>query len=234
MSATPSAPPVHRLRWAKSYRLVPSRYPPIQLFERLGDPADWEALARVESLTNDRVRDEIGDIALVPAADRVSGPGASWVMASFTHLGRPSRFSDGSYGVYYCARERETAVAETVHHMGRFYAATVEAALDVDMRVLVGRIDATFHDLRGEPRRWRALLDPDDYAAPQAFGRELRRAGANGVVYPSVRHAGGECLGAFRPRAVAPPVQGAHLTYHWNGARIDRYFDHGSKAWITT
>lgn len=221
-----------RVRWAKSYRLVPSRYPPIQLFERLGDPADWEALAEIESLTNDRIRDEIGEISIVAPAERVSGPGASWVMASFTHLGRPSRFSDGSFGVYYAARERETAVAETVHHMGRFYAATSEDPLDMDMRVLVGRIDASFHDLRNAGRRWRPQLDPDDYAASQALGRRLRDDASHGIVYPSVRRPEGECLGALRPRAVGLPIQGPHLTYHWNGVRIDRYFDHGEKTWV--
>ncbi|MFG0317099.1 MAG: RES family NAD+ phosphorylase [Planctomycetota bacterium JB042] len=224
-------PPVRRVRWAKTYRAVPSRFPPIQLFERIGDPADWEALAEIEGLTNDRLRDEIGEIALVPPDQRVSGPGASWVMASFTHVGRPSRFSDGSYGVHYVARRKETAVAETIHHMGRFYAATREPALDVDMRLLIGRVDAALHDLRDAAPSWRPALDPDDYGAGQALGRALRDAGSLGVVYGSVRDAGGECIGAFLPRAVVPPIQGPHLRYHWDGARIDRWFDYGDETW---
>lgn len=227
-------PERRRVRWSKAYRIIPSRYPPIQLFERIGDPEDWEALAAIEGLTNDRIREEIGDISVVPPEERVSGPGASWVMAPFTHLGRPSRFSDGSFGVYYCARPRATAVAETVHHMGRFYAATAEAPLDVDTRVLVGRVDATFHDLRPDPAHWRAVLDPDDYTASQALGARLRREHGNGIACPSVRHEGGECLGALRPRALHVPVQGPHLTYHWDGERIDRFFDHRTESWAGT
>jgi hypothetical protein len=228
------APPERRVRWPAGHRILPSRFPPIQLFERLSDdPAEWEILAEIESLTNPRVRDEIGEIRLVPAAERVSGPGASWVMASFTHVNRRgSRFSDGSYGVYYAARELATAIAETVYHLGRFYAATSDPPHAEDMRVLSGRIDARFHDLRGAAERFVACLDPSDYGAGQALGKRLRAAGSNGVAYPSVRRAGGQCLGAFRPKAVGIPVQGRHLRYHWDGARISRYFDYAEERWV--
>ena len=65
--------PVVELRWRPGFRLVASRFPPIDLFERVADPADWEALHALESLTNPRLRDAAGDISLVPAADREIG-----------------------------------------------------------------------------------------------------------------------------------------------------------------
>jgi hypothetical protein len=229
-----AAPPLTRVRWSKAHRIVASRYPPIQLFERLTeDPAEWETLAELESLTNRRVRDEIGEIRLVPPEDRVSGPGASWVMAAFTHLNpRGSRFSDGSYGVYYAARELETAIAETVFHMGRFYAQTGDPAHAEDMRVLAGRIDARLHDLRGGGPQWKDCLDPADYTASRALGRSLRGAGSDGLVYPSVRRPGDACVGAFRPKAVGLPAQGRHLQYYWDGTRISRYFDYAEERWV--
>jgi hypothetical protein len=224
-------PPLRRVRWRRAWRLLPARYPPIQLFERLADPADWEALADIESLTNPRIRDEIGEIHLVPKDERVSGPGAGWVMASFVHVGRPSRFSDGRFGVYSCCPQRDTAIAETAYHMGRFYAATKEPALDVDMRTLAGTVDATFHDLRDDPVKAAPYLDPDSYQASQALGLRLRTEGSQGIVYPSVRHRGHDCLGALRPRAVSPPKSVGYLRYHWDGARIVRYFDYASGTW---
>jgi hypothetical protein len=227
-------PPIERrVRWQEAHRILPSRYPPIQLFERLTDnPAEWEILADIESLTNPRIRDEIGEIRLVPAAERVSGPGASWVMASFTHVNpQGSRFSDGSYGVYYAARELATGIAETVYHLGRFYAATADPPHAEAMRVLVGRLDATCHDLRGDGG-WGAVLDPDDYAPSRALGRSLRAAGSNGMVYPSVRRVDGQCLAAFRPKAVGPPIQARHLQYFWDGERISRYFDYAEDRWV--
>ena len=223
-------PPVHRVRWPEAHRIVPSRYPPVQLFERLSDdPAEWEILAEIESLTNPRIRDEIGEIRLVPPEERVSGPGASWVMAPFTHVNpRGSR----CYGVYYAARELPTAIAETVFHMGRFYAATGDPPHAEDMRVLTGRIGTSFHDIRGGHPSWTPLLDPDSYVASRDLGRRLRAAGSNGIVYPSARWSGGQCIGAFRPNAVGLPIQGRHLQYHWDGNRISRYFDYAEDRWV--
>lgn len=228
---TPPAP-TRRVSWRRTYRIIAARYPPVALFERIADPSDWQSLLQVESLTNDRVRDGAGDIRLVAPADSVSGPGASWVMGAFTHIGWPSRFSDGSYGVYYTARSRAAAIAETVHHGGRFLAATAEAPCEIDMHVLVGGIDARLHDVRGRAARFRPLHDPNDYGASQTFGGELRAAGSNGIVYRSVRHASGECVAAFRPRVVRSLPRGdAHLLYHWNGDRIDRYYDYAADRW---
>src|SRR5437660_11568940 len=90
-----------RTRWRPSHRLVPSRFPPIGLFDRVARPEDLDAVFAVEAMTNDRVRDETGQLALVPPDDRVSGPGTTPIMAAFTHLNpEGSRFSDGSFGVY--------------------------------------------------------------------------------------------------------------------------------------
>lgn len=229
-----ATPPLVWIDWPHAYRIIPSRFPPVDLFERLSaDPAEWQVLAEIEAMTNPRLRDEIGCIHLVAPEERVSGPGASWIMAPFTHLNpNGSRFSDGSYGVYYAAREMETAIAETTYHLGRFYAATHDPPHAEDMRVLVGAIAAAFHDLRAASEQWALLLDPDSYAASQPFGRRLRARGSNGIVYPSQRRPGGECLGAFRPKAVQPPVQGRHLRYHWDGTRISRYFDYARENWV--
>jgi len=166
--------------------------------------------------------------------DRVSGPGAGWIMGSFLHIGRPSRFSGGSYGVYYCASLLDTAVAETTFHIGQFYATTSEPPIDADMRVLAGKVDSSFHDVRGAGRRRRAIHDRDDYGAAQQLGHTLREAGSNGVAYDSVRHDGGQCLGAFRPRAVQPPHHDRYLMYHWNGESVDRWFDHRTERWNST
>jgi hypothetical protein len=226
-------PVTRRVSWQRAYRIIAARYPPIAIFEDIADPQDWEALVEIESLTNERVRDEIGDISLVPPADRISGPGASFVMAAFTHVGVPSRFSDGTWGVYYAGRSRTCAVAETTYHYARFYAATDEPACEIDVRVLVGAAKGTLHDLRGEAARYRGVYDPASYAASQALARELRELGSSGLVYDSVRCASGQCLAAFRPRVLAPPRVEAHLLYHFDGARIARYFDYAAGDWIT-
>ena len=74
-----------RVAWKPSWRILPSRLPTIALFERVAEPQDLEAIVALEALTNPRLRDETGDIRLVPAEDRVSGPGSSVIMGAFTH-----------------------------------------------------------------------------------------------------------------------------------------------------
>ena len=119
--------PLRRIQWKPGFRIVPTRFPTVYLFDRVADPEDFEALYALEALTNDRIRDETGQIELVAAADRIFGPGSGPIMAAFTHVNlEGSRFSDGRYGMFYAARERETAIAETRYHHGRFLAATAE------------------------------------------------------------------------------------------------------------
>lgn len=212
--------PSRRIDWPRAVRIIRTIHPPIDLFEDIADPADWEALASAEAKFNPRLRASLGDLAKVPPARRVSGPGASYVMAPFVHCSplRPGRFSDGSYGVYYAADGTETALAETIHHHARFMAATSEApGWTAQFRELVGRVAAVLDDVSGMPE----VLDPDDYAASQRFGADRRAAGSDGLVWPSVRYAGGWCLGAFWPDVVGIPVQGAQFAYHWDGRRVD-------------
>jgi hypothetical protein len=227
--------PARRVDWPQAWRIIASRYPPVHLFERLTpDPAVWDALIALEQLTNPRVRDEVGEIALVAPEERIAGPGASYVMASFTHLNRRgSRFSDGTFGVYYAAAELETAVAETVFHFEAFARDSSDPPRMEDMRVLVGAVAEDFEDVSALPEGQRQeVLDPRNYAAAQAYARRLRDSGSMGVVYPSVRRPNGTCVGAFRPRAVGIPRQERHLKYRWNGERVDRYFDYQQDAWI--
>jgi len=229
----PLVPTRTRVIWPKATRIIRSLYPPIDLFEDIADPADWELLASAEAKTNPRVRDQIGQISLVPAERRVSGPGASWVMAPFTHVSpdRPTRFSAGDYGVYYCGRTFEVALRETVHHFERAMRATREPKVVADYRELVGRVQLTAHDLRGQAA-FAGSLDPDDYAESQALGRRLRAQEASeGIVYPSVRAAGGEALAVFWPDRVSRPTQRRHLAYRWDGERCDAYFVYGEEQW---
>ncbi len=214
--------PLSRVKWSATHRLILSKYPPIDLFDDVADPHDWEALARAEARTNPAIFDIIGDLAQVPPDRRLTGPGAGWVMAAFTHISpdRKTRFSDGSFGVYYAAGNIETALHEHVFHMQRFYAQTNEGAGWIcEVRQLVGKIDAELVDLRHGD--FRALMNPDSYIESQAFGAECRRENRQGIVYPSPRNPGGECIAAFFPDVVSPPVQGDHFRYHWNGTRID-------------
>jgi hypothetical protein len=223
-----SAPaiPLRAVAWTPSYRLIASRYPIVGLYDAIADPADLEVVFAIEALTNPRLRNELGQLQLVPPDERVSGAGSTPIMAAFTHLNpEGSRFSDGSWGVYYAADDMGTAVAEVSHHRALFMARTREPPIDIDLRLIVATLDVQLHDLRGLRRSAPAVYDPADYSAGQALGRRLRNAGSWGVLYHSVRHPGGLCAGVFRPRALQPARESMHIALHWDGARISHWYE---------
>ena len=220
------AVPVTATVWKPCYRLIASRYPTVSLYDDIADPADLEVVFAIEALTNPRIRDQLGQLQLVPPEERVSGAGSTPIMAAFTHLNSEgSRFSDGSYGVYYAAHDLDTAVAEVSHHRALFLSRTAEAAIDIDLRLITATLDAPLHDLRRLRGSAAAVLDPMDYGAGQALGRQLREAGSWGVVYASVRHRGGLCAGLFRPKALHAAKEAAHIALHWDGARITHWYE---------
>ncbi|NQV21881.1 MAG: RES family NAD+ phosphorylase [Rhodospirillales bacterium] len=225
-------PPISGISWSNAYRIIRSLYPPLDLFEDIADPSDWDLIISAEMKTNPRVREQAGDISLIPVERRVSGTGATLVMAPFTHFSRdrPTRFSDGSFGIFYAGDRFEVALKETIFHYENFMRRTAEPASAEDFRELVGIIDHNFHDLRGE-ERFTDCLDPDSYGVSQALGRRLRDEGSDGIVYPSVRHPAGDAVAAFWPDVVNIPVQGRHFQYQWNGERVERYFVIGEEDW---
>ncbi len=202
------------------YRVILSRYPQIHLFERVSNPQDWEVLYAVESLTNPRLRDEVGDIRLVPPEDRVYGDGASWIMAAFTHPpvdGRGGRFNR-DFGIYYCAADEAVAIAESSYHRARFLRESRIDKTTQEMRVIRAQLgQTTLHDAR--PLVGHAIYHPDDYGEAQQLGYALRDAKSFGVHYQSVR-AQGECYGVMRARALSYATHWRYLRYHYDQGTI--------------
>ncbi|GAB4036754.1 MAG: RES family NAD+ phosphorylase [Rubrivivax sp.] len=214
---------MRRVRWERACRIVPTRHPSVYLFDRVADAADFDALYALEAMTNERLRDEVGQVQRVPPEDRIFGPGSGPVMAAFTHVNPlGSRFSDGTYGVFYAAQDRATAIAETSYHHARFLAATQEPAMHLPMRLYHVAVDARLHDLR---QGFDAEHAPGDYTASRALGARLRAAGSHGVAYRSVRHAGGQCVGLFRPRGASGCTHAAILLYAWDGQRFSDIYE---------
>jgi hypothetical protein len=218
--------PRRRVRWQQACRIVPTRYPAVNLFDRVADANDFDALYALEAMTNERLREELGHVERVPREERVFGTGSGPIMAAFTHVNvLGSRFSAGQFGVFYAARQRVTAVAETRYHQGRFLAATQEAAMHLPMRLYHVAIDAKLHDLRPQGAVPAAIYGPHDYGAAQTLGARLRTSGSAGVAYRSVRHEGGQCVGLFKPKGASACLHAAFLLYAWDGQRFSDVYE---------
>lgn len=216
-------PPVHRVDWRKSARIVSSRFPTVTLYDKFSSIAELNSAYEIEGLTNERLLDELGRLSLVRPEDRRVGEGYTPIMAAFTHA-KPTgtRFSDGSYGVYYAGRKLKTAIEETCFHQARFFRMSGAGPRVLEMRAYFALIQGDLHDLRGLQSQYPAEYDPDpdNYGPAQRLGRHLRDMGSWGIVYDSVRHPGGECAAILRPPVIRPVRQGPHFGYHFDGETI--------------
>lgn len=201
------------------HRLIPSRYPPVSLFDWAESAEELEQIAQLEGLTNERLLSECGNITLVAKEDWVSGPGSTPLMAAFTHPGE-SRFADGRYGVYYAADSLNAAIAETVFHRQRFLSASNEPICLIQMREYIGKVKKPLVDINSQSFNYLLNPNPAYYSESQRFAQEIRAQGEWGLLYPSVRKTLAHCVAIFRPPALTLPIPGKHLDYIWDGSQI--------------
>lgn len=160
--------------------------------------------------TNDRLVAE--RVARLPREEWVYGrPNASVVMAAFLHAPPTGmRFSGPDLGAWYAAAALTTAVIEVAHHLRREAAATGKAALKRTYRTYTAELAGSYLDVRGGQPSRAELYDPQSYAAGQVFGEKVRADGGDGLLFASVRHAGGVDVVAYRPSKVMNVVQTDH------------------------
>jgi hypothetical protein len=213
--------PPTRIRLVNTHRLIPSRYPPVGIFDTIAEPDDLASIIELEGWTNDRISAELGVLGRIPSAEWVVGrPMASVIVAAFCHPDpQGARFNGADLGAWYAARSLRTAHAEVIHHRTIELEEIGVRDARVQMREYLADMDANFHDIRGDDPAFAPLYDTDSYIASQAFAQPLRAGGSNGVLYRSVRHQGGECVACFRPAVVMNVRQVAHFEYRWSGRR---------------
>jgi hypothetical protein len=209
------------VRQLDTHRLVPSRHLAHgdSVLAALADSAaDLRAVFDLDAATNDR---------LLAAEQRLPGigleelvfavPYATVINAAFCHphpLG--ARFNGPDRGAWYAAFELETSQAEVGFHKSVQLAEIGRFEDSVTYDDYLADFSASFHDARGA-RGARTWLDPDSYVASQALAEELLEAGSLGIVYPSVRRAGGTCLACFRPALVTNVRRDRTYRFTWRG-----------------
>jgi len=210
-----------------SYRLIPSKYPPISLYEDVASPEQLEAIFAIEALTNPRLLEETGNFSRIPADERLVGiPHCSYVMAAFTYCSPDGgRFNTQDFGAYYCATSVDTAIKETVYHMELMLGYTDEPPQDVQMRSIAAVFSADLVDITGEKYLSSNIYHPTNYAPGQAMAATLKASKQDGIRYRSVRHGSNECFALFKPNLVTKVCQAKHYSYKWNGAAINNIIE---------
>jgi hypothetical protein len=210
----------------RTSRLIASRFPTVGVFDDIaGSEEDLRAAFELEELTNTRLI-ATERLRAIPGGEVAhGGAGATLVMAAFLHASEEGgRFSDHRLGAWYAATTVQTAIAETVyHHERRLRASAAGFPARIQMRELAAHLDGEFLDVRGLQASRPELYHLTDYSASQAFAAARRwpfgEALEDGVIYDSVRRAGGVNVCVWRPLSVPLPVeQAAHYEYVWDAA----------------
>ena len=191
-----------------TWRMIPSRFPPIQAFEAVASADDLEAVMELEGWTNDRLVAE--RLKRLPKSEWCFGrANASVVMAAFLHAApRGTRFAGADLGAWYASFHVRTAASEVVHHMRRERAASGLPELQTVYRAYAADLAGPFIDIRGAAPELHRL---DDYTAGQGFGETVRAGPQAGIVYDSVRDPGGGNVVSYRPSRIVNVCQGDHF-----------------------
>jgi hypothetical protein len=200
-------PPVTLVRQYDTHRLIPSRYVDggDSVLARIADDDEHlQALFDLDHATNERLLAENDRAPGIDSHELVFGvPHHRVVNAAFCHA-QPegSRFNGPERGAWYAAFELETSQAEVAFHKAlELSEVDWQPTEELDYSDYLADLSVELHDLRGDVS-FAAYLDPDSYVASQGLAERLLDDGSLGIVYPSVRHAGGVCVACFRPALV--------------------------------
>lgn len=185
------------------------------------DEGELAQLAEIEGATSSRAMAETTGISGLAANELVYDvPHAHFINASFAYAKprEPNRFNGENRGAWYAALAVETCLAEIGFHMTEFLARTGDFNAVVEYAEMFCSLSGDFVDLREMPGH--AALSPDKgvgYPAGNGLAEQARAHGLNGIVYPSVRNAGGTCFAVLRPAAVQSVRQGDVYRLVWSG-----------------
>ena len=214
--------PLLREAFPRTVRLVTSARLRASVMAPLADDADdLSALAEIEGATSARLIAEERGTGGLSAAELVHGvPHAKFINASFAYARprAPNRFNPAERGAWYAAAAVETCLAEVGHHLTKALADAGDFHAVVDYAEMLASMSGVFVDLRQMPDH--PSLDPDPakgYGAGNVLAAAARAIGHNGIIYPSVRHAGGLCIAALWPNVVQSVAQGDLYRLTWAG-----------------
>lgn len=205
----------HPFEYTGTHRLIAAKPSGGSILENLRLPLSvLTDLSELDGATNERKVAEKGRSMGIGPGELLYGvPEAHIVNATFNHAGPyGGRFHRPPRGAWYAGIEMETAIAEVSFHKSRFLKnAHITGAHAFHYVDFLADFSGVFHQLDASERE--ACLQPgpipDCYAASQALAHKLLYEGSNGIVYPSVRRASGNCIACFRPALVFHPHRGS-------------------------
>lgn len=195
-----------------AYRLIPSRFPPVNVYQGLIANDRLEEVFAAENLTNPRIRSKERMASTAKDNPRLQ----NWNLAPFAY-GNPdgTLFFKEDGPCLELSTERQTALAVSVEKRETFLESTQEAPIGLDMRMLCHPIKGRFWDLRG--------LSPPAAGLDEKARREIGAmipAEAQGILFRPLERPAGTCIAILTGEVLERSTQTIHFRYMWDGKRI--------------
>ena len=128
-----------------------------------------------------------------------------------------TRYSNGSYGVWYGTDTLKTSIYETVHHWRSNLLKDVNwqdiEGVEVDRKVYLVRCEAALLDFRPKIHTHPALIDAESYHLTHQVGARIHHDGHPGLISQSARCKGGDVYAVLNQRVLSNPRQFCYLSY---------------------
>lgn len=201
------------------YRNIVSLRTSRDLFDDLSDdPGDWQAAIQLEIAHKPQHYQSTQPLIHRPFEEAEYHSAVRYPFDNWSH----SRYSCGSFGVWYGAPELETTIYETVHHWRHGLLADAGWAdmddVSIERRVHQVHCRAALINLLPYTDRWPALRS-NDYGPCQALGERLHREGHPGLWAPSARCEGIVSV-AFTPNILSDPRTSCFLSYTLRAGKV--------------
>lgn len=197
----------------RCYRLIPSKFPPIDVYRFLESDEIKDAAVRLESLTNPRLAAK-GRLGASPNPTERSPRLQNWNHAPFAYPNpEGSRYLGPEFGVMDVALNEQAAMRMAVLRRETFLRRTKEAAAGYDMRVLGTPVRGRFADLTSEP-----LDMPRD--SRWAKGKQLHASRIDGIAHRLPDAGRATFLAIINPEIIELSEQETHYRFVWDGKSI--------------
>ena len=190
------------------------------LFDDLSEsPADWALAQVVEDQVKPHLYESRTPIIHRPFEDAEWCSVIEWPFKNW----QESRFSDGSYGVWYGSAAPETTVYETAYHWLNGLlsdAGFIQDNVVIERKLYSVACSAALLDFRSIGEQLDGLIHKTDYTYAQRVGARLHKEGHPGLATWSARLPKGENFAIFNPDVLSNPRHHSQLTYRLKGDRI--------------
>jgi hypothetical protein len=199
------------------HNLIPSRFPPVAVYERIAEGRD-ELFTAIEEMTNPRVREKERLTRGLAPVDQDQPRFKNWNHAPFVYPNpEGSRFYTADRNVAELSDGLQTALAISIDRRTDFLRRTSEPSTYLEMRQIIRLVRGTYLDATD----WDGMEDRKRRLELGKCAVDMR---LDGILYRPSQRRSARCVVVLKAECLGRPIQGEHFKYMWNGQAINAFF----------